>query len=136
MSYDEHLISMAGGDGETVDHLAAIEARAGHFPSLLVAHSDAGSPASVYEEADGLETICNIPGYYSPEAQNQIADAIVDMQSDRDTLLALVREQQAKLDRVKALADWADEMTKCPCHKFRVSPTEIRAAITATEDGK
>ena len=28
MSYDEHLISMAGGDGETVDQLAAIEARA------------------------------------------------------------------------------------------------------------
>ena len=26
MSYDEHLISMAGGDGETVDQIAAIEA--------------------------------------------------------------------------------------------------------------
>jgi len=30
MSYDEHLTSMAGGDGETVDHLAAIEARLAH----------------------------------------------------------------------------------------------------------
>jgi hypothetical protein len=27
MSYDEHLISMAGGDGEAADALAAIEAR-------------------------------------------------------------------------------------------------------------
>ena len=131
MSYDEHLISMAGGDGETVDQLAAIEARAGYFPSLLVAHSDAGSPASVYEEADGLETICNIPGYYSPEAQNQIADAIVDMQSDRDTLLALVREQQAKLVAVDNMVERAEMHGNHTLYVY-----EVRAALTATEEGK
>jgi len=44
-------------------------------------------------------------------------------------LLALVREQQAKLDRVEALADtwWAN---------FPSKARAVRAAITATEEGK
>jgi hypothetical protein len=90
MSYDEHLISMAGGDGDTVDQLAAIEARA--------------------ESAEKWEF-------------KNIADI------DRETLLALVRDQQVKLDLVAALADtwWAN---------FPSKARAVRAAITATEEGK
>ena len=71
MSYDEHLISMAGGDGETVDRLAAIEARALN-----------GDP-SYHSHANAME--------------------------DRRTLLALVREQQAKLEAIGKITEKFDK---------------------------
>jgi len=90
MSYDEHLISMAGGDGETVDQLAAIEAR-----------------RAAYMRGDTSQ------------------QTIFEIVADGAQLLALVREQQAKLDRVEALAD------KYP---YTILGRDIRAAITATEE--
>ena len=85
MSYDEHLISTAGGDGETVDRLAAIEARALN-----------GDP-SYHSHANAME--------------------------DRRTLLALVREQQAKLDRVLELACWAGK------RGWQIAPATLRSTI-------
>jgi len=94
MSYDEHLISMAGGDGDsTVDHLAAIDAR----------RADCQTYNFGMRNADKLA------------------------HEDVPALLALVREQQAKLDRVGALAD------KYP---YTILGRDIRAAITATGEGK
>jgi len=57
---------------------------------------------------------------------------------DIDTLLALARDQQAKLDRVEALADeWFRELEN-PEHMIHLEDAldAIRAAITATEAGK
>ena len=103
MSYDEHLISMAGGDGETVDQLAAIEARA--------------QAAIVERESNFLDL-----RQFAP-----VIRAIDESSTDVPALLALVREQQATLDRVKALAD------KYP---YTILGRDICAAITATEEGK
>ena len=96
MSYDEHLISMAGGDGETVDQLAAIEARADKVAEWR-------------------------KHFVSPQSNIDYS------QRDVPALLALVREQQTKLDRVALLAD------KYP---YTILGRDIRAAITATEEGK
>ena len=75
MSYDEHLISMAGGDGDNAtDQLAAIEARAGKVVEWR-------------------------KHFVSPQSNIDYS------QRDVPALLALVRDQQAKLDRVAALAD-------------------------------
>ena len=71
MSYDEHLISMAGGDGDTVDQLAAIEARADkvaewrkHFvsPQSNIDYSQRDVPALlalVREQRAALALIAN-----------------------------------------------------------------------------
>ena len=91
MSYDEHLISMAGGDGETVDQLAAIEARL---------------------TADEAEYGTGYEWEYSFQ--------------DRRTLLALVREQQAKLDRLNELVRYLDRLAPGDKHYAGL----IRAAIT------
>jgi len=118
MSYDEHLISMAGGDGETVDQLAAIEARS--------------------------RVAMDYPG----------AVTIEQSQADVPALLALVRDQQAKLDRAGAVADDLAERGDRIEEKFerngngsisstrnagrgigyREAARNIRAALTATEE--
>ena len=100
MSYDEHLISMAGGDGDL--DLSAIEAR----------RADCQTYNFGMRNADKLA------------------------HEDVPALLALVREQQAKLDRVEALADEADAIAKRRRDLWHVAPSDIRAAITATEEGK
>ena len=82
MSYDEHLISMAGGDGET--DLDAIQALFGSiaFPDTP-------------EERDAAER----------------------------KILALVRDQQAKLDRILKLADWAGH------RGWHIAPATLRNTI-------
>ena len=97
MSYDEHLISMAGGDGEP--DLDAIQAR-----------SDVAN---------------DYPG----------AVTIEQSQTDVPALLALVRDQAAKLGRVEALHRgnrWGF-CEACSEHVDIPMPCPTRAAITATE---
>jgi len=119
MSYDEHLISMAGGDGDTVDQLAAIEARAqaategpwkasdfGHpgrdEPSSIIIHKGAFNWRAIH---DG-EYVAAMTAWDSQEDAD--ADFIAHARTDVPALLALVREQQATIDRVEAqAARWA-----------------------------
>jgi len=128
MSYDEHLISMAGGDGDSTDQLAAIEARANaategpwetHDGDVVQSYDIAVKTGEHSYEREGI-----IPGEY---VRDNDAEFIANARTDVPVLLALVREQQAKLDRVEALAD------KYP---YTILGRDIRAAITATEEGK
>jgi len=104
MSYDEHLISMAGGDGDNVDQLAAIEARAQaategpwetHDGDVVQSYDIAVKTGEYSYEREGI-----IPGEWVREND---AEFIANARTDVPALLALVREQQAKLDRVEAL---------------------------------
>ena len=110
MSYDEHLISMAGGDGDNAtDQLAAIEARADKVVEWR-------------------------KHFVSPQSNIDYS------QRDVPALIALVREQQDKLDRVEALINKAftDSTYILPggYPSRPVEASDLRAAITATEEGK
>jgi len=106
MSYDEHLISMAGGDGDgATDQLAAIEAR-----------------AQAAKEQGNFIT------------RAQMESRLIDV--DVPTLLALVREQQAKLDRGNAALFDVLHKWRNGDHVNYADIEGIRAAITAKEAGK
>ena len=70
--------------------LEDIRERVEHAPRLRVATTEENDfyPASVYEEEDGLNTLCYLPGEYSGEWQDALARAIVDAYEDRARLLA------------------------------------------------
>jgi len=70
--------------------LDAIRERVENAPRLRVATTEENDfyPASVYEEEDGLNTLCYLPGEYSGEWQDALARAIVDAYEDRARLLA------------------------------------------------
>lgn len=75
--------------------LEDIRERVENAPRLLVSKAnDSGfeHPASVYEEEDGLDTLCYLPKSYSGEWQNALAQAIVDAYEDRARLLAALEE--------------------------------------------
>jgi len=93
--YSEHLISMAGGDGE-VDVLGEIEARvgaatAGHWYAETMGKHRADVLAT---HEDGAIVICEHAG--------EDADFIAHARTDVPTLLAMVREQRAVIERAKA----------------------------------
>jgi hypothetical protein len=74
------------------DRLDEIEEVEGYLPKLLVNEADgSGRSASVHEEADGLEALCTVPSYFSAEAQNLIAHALVNMRDNHTALLGAVR---------------------------------------------
>jgi hypothetical protein len=70
--------------------LEEIRERVETAPRLRVATTEENDfyPASVYEEEDGLNTLCYLPGEYSGEWQDALARAIVDAYEDRAKLLA------------------------------------------------
>lgn len=71
--------------------LEDIRERVEFAPRLLVSKANEGGyehPASVYEEEDGLDTLCYLPGNYGVEYQDALAQAIVDAYEDRARLLA------------------------------------------------
>jgi len=109
MSYDEHLISMAGGDGETADQLAAIEARA--------------QAAIVERESNFLDL-----RQFAP-----VIRAIDESSTDVPALLALVREQHAALaliaNQVKA-AEMLCQMNERDPELASVPAAAIRAVLT------
>jgi len=140
MSYDEHLISMAGGDGDTVDQLAAIEARSNAATEGPWAVDELGNVEDV-PELD-LHRFDIMPQTIArTELRKEDGEFIAHARTDVPALLALVREQQAKLDRVEqACADAERYINGGPLAGVGgavwVSTSNIRAAITATEEGK
>jgi len=158
MSYDEHLISMAGGDGEP--DLDAIEARAQaategpwKAQNLERDHGHCGIYWVSVDRPDEIKTVAEVDANDDGvEAIWRMADAefIANARTDVPALIAVAREQQAKLDRVEAvhkrrqfnpiadgvhfgqtefdhnICDYDHERWPCP----------TIAAITATEDGK
>lgn len=111
----------------TPDQLAAIEARA-----------DAAYPApwKAWDRGIGYEvhTIHDEPLNYQHRETFGKADAefIANARTDVPALLAMVREQRARLDAVLALCDTAEKYGVYHV----IQAATIRAAITATEAAK
>jgi hypothetical protein len=70
--------------------LDEIRERTENAPRLRVATTAENDfyPASVYEEEDGLNALCYLPGEYSGEWQDQLAKEIVAAYEDRAKLMA------------------------------------------------
>ena len=128
--YTEHLISMAGGDGDELDAIQARAERAAEALYALSSEADSGTP---FAERHFL-------------ARNRylgMANAAL-FAADVPALLAIVRDQAAKLGRVEALADSFDERasqasyfgTEDQMETWLSAANHIRAAITVTEAGK
>ena len=127
MSYDEHLISMAGGDGDALD-LDAIQARADaatEGPWISVRHD-----LTLYVEAESRELNPINVGYVGNRPEPD-AEFIAAARTDVPTLLALVREQQARIERVEAECANTDVGSYDALQADLVD--RIRAALTATE---
>lgn len=97
-----------------------IRERHENSPRLLAADADGDSPASVYEEEDGLDTICTIPGYYGTEYQNAMAEALVQTWRDRGALLAVIADLQAKAAEADYCPYDCDSChdVDCPCDRM------------------
>lgn len=133
MSYDEHLISMAGGDGEP--DLNAIQARADK------------ATKGPWNADDGSYNVYDAEAYMvcADLADGDTSEFIAHARTDVPALLALVRDQAAKLGRVEAqLDEWAsykafpdaEESQRWYSLGKRHAADSIRAAITAPEASK
>lgn len=80
--------------------LDEIRERVRNQPALRGAFEE--TPASIYEEEDGLETLLSAPEYYSKEAQNNIVKMFLDMADDRRRLLQALDAAQALLEQTAA----------------------------------
>ena len=102
IDYSEHLISMAGGDGEA-DVLGEIEARAQAATSgpWGMAVSADRKWALILVNA-GTETEFSV----ARSADDDDASFIAHARADIPALLAMVREQRAVIERVR---EWADK---------------------------
>ncbi len=94
--------------------LEEIRERVEYAPRLLVSKANEGGydhPASVYEEEDGLNTLCYLPGEYGVEYQDALAESIVAAYEDRARLLAALDSITSNLteyemdSEVRSLAD-------------------------------
>lgn len=93
--------------------LEEIRQRVENAPRLLVATTEENDfyPASVYEEEDGLNTLCYLPGEYGGEYQDALAREIVAAYEDRAKLLAALDSIISNLteyemdSEVRSLAD-------------------------------
>ena len=155
MSYDEHLISMAGGDGDsTVDQLAAIEARAqaatdgpwdygtGYSADgarQLTSKADKADflALSLNDDEAALWVIDNgkvIPAATGdgPKAKAN-AEFIAHARTDVPALLALVREQHAALALIANQVNAAEmlcRMNERDPELASVPAAAIRAVLT------
>ena len=146
MSYDEHLISTAGGDGEPLDRLAAIEARANaatpgpwarplntRYRASVSADMPKGDPASrLINNTDHKGnpervTVVSCPvwsnGKFFRSQSGKDLEFIAHARTDVPALLALVREQRDQLDRVLELAYWAGK------RGWQIAPATLRNTI-------
>lgn len=136
--YTEHLISMAGGDGEP--DLDAIQSRADAategpwrlYDGKRDARDAAVETAWAYDAAGGDTEL--ITDWCKPDDAAFISHARTDVPA----LLAVVRSQQAKIERVEALCtEWdavVDVFPLTPAALFAGSHAKrVRAALTATE---
>jgi hypothetical protein len=58
--------------------------------------------ASIFEDEDGLETLLEVPGYYSHQAQDNIVKMFLQMNEDRTRLLQALDAAQEALDTTAA----------------------------------
>lgn len=137
--YTEHLISMAGGDGEP--DLDAIQARAdsategpwelvaGSLHQPIIYSDGTGLDIAIMDNRDGIDSDANF---------------IAHARTDVPALLAVVRSQQAKIERVEALHTFAHTDVEPWATGYRYSgdhcgfdgehwPCATIAALTATE---
>jgi len=132
MSYDEHLISMAGGDGEL--DLDAIEARAQAATEGPWLINDREQTVRVIHPEGGMwlgEIMFDRSGEDYLDWTNMFrrdAEFIANARTDIPALLAIVRQQQDKLDRVLELAYWAGK------RGWQIAPATLRNTIN--EEGK
>ena len=135
--YSEHLISMAGGDGE-VDVLGEIEARV-NAATPGPWKGDTGTRGDCVVWGPNGRFLMNMQAEphwleYSGEKRmvsfdvdRRDAEFIAHARTDIPALLAMVREQRAVIERVKALVEG-------PHDGWGLIPQRrIRAALTATE---
>jgi len=140
MSYDEHLISMAGGDGDVLDQIQRRADAATEGPW------EAADSTKIDEDGAPIHCEVNVwsgaGDYIStvPEGFDGNAEFIAHARTDIPALLAMVREQRAVIERAKALHireviavhEGYGEEAWCP--NCRVHwPCEDYAALTATE---
>jgi hypothetical protein len=143
--YNEHLISMAGGDGDVLGQIQAPlpdDARmdayyygfertgVGCIDAILSAVAIAGK-GSHHTESWGADSdfdyFKNRPGL--PDAANAvelIQEAATQASGRVAALLAMVREQRAAIERIEALANWAGK------HGWTLDAAAIRKALEPT----
>ena len=126
--YTEHLISMAGGDGDGLDQIQrrADAATPGpwarplntRYRASVTADMPKGDPSSRWRDQVDHEgnaervSIVSCPiwsdGKFFRKQSGRDLEFIAHARTDIPALLAMVREQQARIDRVEALASrWA-----------------------------
>lgn len=113
----------------TTDQFAAIEARVdaatmGPWEALTDPGDRKTAPAWIVD-ADEIEV--RLPATYRA---GKVAEFIAHARTDVPALLALAREQAAKLDAVKDLADYWE---RTPALRRVSAASKLRAALTATE---
>lgn len=127
----------------TPEQLATIQARADaategpwfrEYSDVVTAHPD---PRDVEDGSDDPRgaRVCRRAAHIDKRDRQGIADAefIAHARTDVPALVALVREQAAKLDRIRVLADTAPSFMGFP-DSGTVAVFAIRAALTATEE--
>jgi len=125
VSYDEHLISMAGGDGDLHEGEHAIWCNGhAHFGPCrrgrVTGTEKAASPGGDGESDVLGEIAARIPQIPASEMSRT--------ERDRAYLLAMVREQRAVIERVEAVADKLEAI-----RGYGRVATHLRIALTATE---
>ena len=139
--YNEHLISMAGGDGDVVDKIQARadKATAGpwfrEYSDVVTARPDPRDVEEGYEDARNSRVVRGAPHLPKKDRQG-IADAefIAHARTDIPALLAMVREQRAAIERVRELSDNAPRMQGMGgWSPGIVLASDLQAALTAPE---
>jgi len=133
----------------TTDQLAAIEARAQAATEGPWDYEPFDGAFGVYSlEMQDNGDLSAVIGYYASEGEGGSkadADFIAHARTDVPALLAMVREQQARLDAATAILDeWAsykafpdaEESQRWYSLGKRHAADAIRAALTATEGAK
>jgi hypothetical protein len=136
--YTEHLISMAGGDG---DQLAAIEARtqaATDGPWEVDRNYPFSSDLVGIFAQDAKKYVLEVAGQGEVNDPTTSADAnfIAHARTDVPALIAMVREQRAALDLIANQVNASEAlclMNGRDPELASVPAAAIRAALTATE---
>jgi len=125
MSYDEHLISMAGGDGDVLDQIQKRADAATEGP--WVEWHENGTPGQLEAYNCPPATGAFLIDYADWEQKQKDANFIAHARTDIPALLAMVRERDAKLAAVQQIVDTFEH------YGIAVGTEVLRAALTATE---
>lgn len=121
---DDKTAEKAGLEAQVSDKLEGIRIRMAALAPLRLDPADGSRTpsASVYEEADGLETLFHVPAYYPDAVQNAIAQAFMNAAEDRKVLFEAVR-------CVLALADAWEARGKHSIESAKSIPWDVADAI-------